>query len=244
MDRNDPIAPHLAAPQVPAPTAERPLLGLTMLVVEDSRFACEAIRLLCLRSGARIRRADCLRSARRHLAVYRPAILLVDIGLPDGSGMELLAELSQASPRIEVILGMSGETALEPGVLAAGADGFLAKPFTSVAGFQERVLALLPRERRPSGPRALPRGEITPDRMAFQDDIAHIADLLEESQTGPTLDYVAQFLTGLAHSAEDRGLEKAARQLARSRASGEPAASETALVAGLLQERLARRVAI
>ena len=46
MDTKDPFAPNL-----PAPTANRPLLGLTVLVIEDSHFACEAMRLLCLRAA-------------------------------------------------------------------------------------------------------------------------------------------------------------------------------------------------
>ena len=92
-----------------APTAQRPLLGLTVLVVEDSRFACEAVRMLCLRSGARIRRADTLASARKHLSIYRPTVVIVDLGLPDGSGLALIETLSQAQPRIDVILGTSGD---------------------------------------------------------------------------------------------------------------------------------------
>ncbi|TMV53287.1 response regulator, partial [Thioclava sp. BHET1] len=60
----------------PSPTPERPLLGLTCLAVEDSRFACEALRLLCQHSGARLRRADCLAAAHRHLRVYRPDVLI------------------------------------------------------------------------------------------------------------------------------------------------------------------------
>ena len=92
------------------PTARRPLLGLTVLVVEDSRFACEAMRLLCLRSGARIRRADSLQHARRHLAVYRPAVVIVDLGLPDGSGESLIADLAMGVPRVDVVLGTSGDT--------------------------------------------------------------------------------------------------------------------------------------
>lgn len=239
MDTNDPFSAN-----IPTPTAARPLLGLTVLVVEDSRFACEALRLLCLRSGARIRRADCLRSARRHLRVYRPSVVMIDLGLPDGNGTDLIAELNEAVPRVEAILAMSGDIHTEPAALAAGADGFMAKPITSLGAFQEQVLAVLPAERRPKGPRQVDNGTVTPDLLAYQDDMAHIADVLEEHATNHTLDYIAQFLGGVARSANDTVLEDAARALAVQRALGNPAASETARIAGLIQHRLAERIAI
>ncbi|MDF1728967.1 MAG: response regulator, partial [Sulfitobacter sp.] len=220
MDSNDPLAAHL-----PAPTADRPLLGLTILVVEDSRFACEAIRLLCLRAGARIRRADCLRSARRHLRVYRPSVLMVDIGLPDGTGLSLIEELSTATPSVDVILGISGDPGLEDRVMSSGADGFLAKPILSAAKFQETLMALLPAERRLRGPRRVDDTPVVPDRIAYHDDISHIADVLEDAQSENTLDYVAQFLTGVARSAADDPLERAALQLAAKRAAGGTATS-------------------
>src|SRR6056297_1044484 len=130
----------------PRPTADRPLLGLTVLVVEDSRFASEAMRLLCLRSGARIRRADCIASAQRHLSVYRPTVAIVDLGLPDGSGLDLIAQMHAMQPRVPIILGTSGaeREAAERDSLAAGANGFLPKPIASVAAFQAAILAHLP----------------------------------------------------------------------------------------------------
>ncbi len=239
MDPNEPFAAS-----IPTPTAARPLLGLTVLVVEDSRYACEAIRLLCLRSGARIRRADCLRSARRHLRVYRPSVVIIDMGLPDGDGVDLIAELEEAAQRVQVILAMSGDPETETPAMAAGADGFLAKPITSLATFQECILSLLPPDRRPSGPRVVTDEQIKPDRIAFQDDIAHIAEVLEDPPDERALDYVAQFLGGVARSAEDPPLEQAASALARKRARGEPAVSETAALAGMIQARLARPIAI
>lgn len=238
MDDHSPLAAHLR------PTTTRPLLGLTVLVVEDSRFACDAMRLLCLRSGARIRRADCLKSARRHLQVYRPSAVIVDLGLPDGSGAELISELVTALPRVDVVLGVSGDSFGEEVALAAGADGFLAKPVHSVTVFQNAILSALPAERRPIGPRLVSDDPVRPDPLAYRDDLAHAADVLDEREDDRMLAYVTQFLRGVAGSAGDTVLQRAAEDLADARARGTPVQSTLARVAGLVQDRLSARVAI
>lgn len=238
MDDNSPLF------MTKTPTARRPLLGLTILVVEDSRFACETMRLMCLRSGARIRRADSLKSARRHLKVYRPSAVIIDMGLPDGSGVDLIEELSQAMPRIGTVIGLSGDPDTEARAVAAGADGFIAKPFESLATFQQVILDTLPEDRRPSGPRAIADDVIHPDPLAYRDDINHIANLLDEQVDGPTLDYVAQFLSGVARSANDGDLANAVDQLARDRARGSVPPSAIPALSALLQQRLDQKIAI
>lgn len=227
-----------------APTARRPLLGLTILAVEDSLYTCETIRLICLRSGARVRRADCLRSARRHLKVYRPSVVIVDMGLPDGSGVDLIAELADASPRVSGLLGLSGDPETEAHARQAGADGFLTKPMASLAEFQQAVLAVLPEAQQPRGPRILYDDTVVPDRMAYRDDMNHAATLLEEDADGQILDYVAQFLRGVARSAEDNVLAEAAHDLATRRSQGRNSAKAVARVIALVQERIRTQVAI
>ena len=220
------------------PTPERPLLGQTVLVVEDSRFACEAMRLLCLRSGARIRRADSLRAAARHLAVYRPSVVVIDLGLPDGSGLSLIRDLARAQPRVPVILATSGDPALRAQALSAGAHDFIAKPLTTIAVFQAAILAHLPPDERPSGPRPVATGKVLPDAIALRDDLAHAAELPAGAPDAATVDYALQFLGGLAVSAGDAALEDAARDVSRCRASGARADAATERLTGLIGARL------
>jgi two-component system, OmpR family, response regulator len=216
-------------------TVARPLLGLTLLLVEDSRFASEAMRLLCIRSGARIRRADSLLAARRHLRVYRPGAIIIDLGLPDGSGADLIAELAEANPRVDVILGMSGDPDAEPRAMAAGADGFLAKPVTRMGQFQTAILHHLPRERQPPGPRPVSEDTVIPDTVAYHDDLAHVQTVL---QSAPDLDYVTQFLGGVARSAGDKPMSDAVAALAASQSAGQPSALPLATISALVQSRL------
>jgi len=197
----------------PRPTAERPLLGLTVLVVEDSRYASEAMRLMCLRSGARIRRADCIGSAERHLNVYRPSVAIVDLGLPDGSGLDLIARMHAMRPRVPILLGTSGaerEVACAD-AMAAGADGFLAKPIESLGAFQAAILGLLPAELRPRLPRLLEPGSVEPDLIALREDLTHAIALL--ALEDPPAGYLRRFLLGLARSAHDGPLEGQARHI-------------------------------
>ncbi len=223
----------------PAPTPGRPLTGCSVLVVEDSRFACEAIRLMCLRSGARLRRADCLASARRHLLAYRPTILIADLGLPDGSGADLIADLDQAEPRIPALLAMSGDPGRREEAMAAGADDFIEKPVASLFAFQKLLVAHLPRDMRPARLHRPPDSDhINPDPIAYHDDIAHACAMLGTGADGRTLDYIVQFTAGVARSADDKPLIAAARRLARRRATGRPLGSCLAQFAGILQERL------
>lgn len=224
---------------VPRPTPLRPLTGLTVLLVEDSRFVCEAMRLMCLRSGARIRRADSLMSARRHLAIYRPEVLVIDVGLPDGSGIELMADMANDDSD-PIIIGLSGDPSAEPVALAAGATAFLHKPLNSLAMFQETLLAHLPEDRHPSGPRTINEETVHPDALAFHDDLQHIAMMLEDStnRSEHKLNYALQFLSSLCSSTGDNDLAQATQDLQAARAGGLASGALTARLAAVLHDRL------
>ena len=221
-----------------APTARRPLLGLTVLIVEDSRFASEAVRLMCLRSGARIRRADSLENARRHLAIYRPNVLLVDVGLPDVSGLSLIRAVAGATPRIDVVLGISGEDHRHD-VLTAGANGYIAKPVGSLAAFQSAILDHLPQNRQPPSPRRVPDETIRPDPIAYRDDLSHIAQVLDDTDDDGALDYVTQFLGGIARIAQDHDLDAAVANLTKLRRAGRNPDAGVVALSQLVQTRIA-----
>lgn len=230
--------------QIHRPTVARPLLGLTILAVEDSRYACDALRLMCLHSGARLRRADCLRSARRHLQVYRPSVVIVDMGLPDGSGADLISELAHAVPRVSVLLATSGDSFAEDVAYAAGADGFLAKPVGTLGAFQNTILQHLPQDRHPRVLRCLRNDTLVPDPVTFREDMAHMAEILDGPVDDHTIDYVALFLRGVAMTAEDHALETAATELADARLKGLPLRGQVTRLAGLVQARLSDAIAV
>ena len=252
------LSPHHPAPQTDADltrtsgfSRHMPFSGVTVLLVEDSRFASDAIRLLCQKSGARLRRAETLACARRHLRCYRPDVIIVDLGLPDGRGEYLLRELAVMSGRRILLLATSGEPALRAAALSAGAQGFLAKPIMSLADFQRALAPVLHVDGWASccvaGPlaglsAALDRSSDAfaalpaPDPLALQDDLRHAASLARALPDARTCDYLRGFIAGIGRNAGDADLVEAA-------GLAEDAASLSRL-ADLLMQRLCVEAAL
>jgi CheY-like chemotaxis protein len=180
-----------------------PLRGITLLLVEDSRFSSDALRLICQRSGARLKRAETLAAAQAHLACYRPDVAVIDLGLPDGNGADLIATL--AADGMPVI-ATSGDPEGRAPAAEAGAVAFLDKPLPSVASFVRLIRQLAAGDGADS-PDQDPAPPPT-DLLALRDDLARAADLIAAETADH--DYATGFVRSLARAAGDPALERAA----------------------------------
>ena len=87
--------------------------------------------------------ADSCASARHLLNDYSPDVLLADIGLPDGSGIDIIREAQQNTPEMEaMVLTVFGDEQSVVAALEAGATGYLLKdqPFDELG---DSVVALM-----------------------------------------------------------------------------------------------------
>lgn len=215
---------------MPGAASSLPLRGLTVLAVEDSRYTCDALRLMCQRSGARLRRAEGIAGAETHLRLYRPDVVIVDLGLPDGRGEDLIARLS-AKGSGPLILATSGDPAGRGPALGAGAAAFLEKPLPGLQAFQSLILSHLP-DARLRGPAFDGAGGQAGDPLALRDDLRQ-AQIRLRADPGPEERvWLAGFLTGLARQSGDKALMQAAGRL-RGGGRADPT------LAGLLCQRIA-----
>ena len=115
-----------------------PHMAWTVLVVDDHpAFRASARRLLELDGFRVVGEAGDAESALRLIRTLRPAVALLDIGLPDRSGFEVAEELA-GETRV-VLISSRGHADLGKRVRESGALGFISKEDLS----GEAILALL-----------------------------------------------------------------------------------------------------
>jgi len=116
-----------------------------ILLLEDDPAIAQTVVYALQREGLAVQHHSWLREARTAWAREAPAAAVLDIGLPDGSGLDWLRELRQAGVRTPVLLlSARGEELDRVLGLELGADDYLCKPF-GVRELVARVRALLRR---------------------------------------------------------------------------------------------------
>ena len=100
-----------------------------LLLIDDDQELCELLSSWLSQEGFQVRACHDGQSARRALAETSPAAVVLDVMLPDGSGLELLKQLRSDHPDLPVLmLSARGEPLDRILGLELGADDYLAKP--------------------------------------------------------------------------------------------------------------------
>ena len=101
-----------------------------ILIVDDERSMREFLAIYLKRSGYRVEAAPDASSARKALAAREFDVVITDLRMPDGSGLEVLSESKRLHPDTQVIVVTAFATA-ETAIAAmkAGAYDYLTKPF-------------------------------------------------------------------------------------------------------------------
>lgn len=115
-----------------------------ILLVEDDRALGRGVGMALCREDVTVANCESLADGRRALEQEKYDLLILDVNLPDGSGLDLLGEIRQSGDLPVLLLTANDlETDIVVG-LESGADDYITKPF-SLAVLRARVNALLRR---------------------------------------------------------------------------------------------------
>ncbi len=134
----------------------------TILLVDDEPAITESLAYALGRAGFETRTARTLAEADAALTQAPPALVILDLMLPDGNGLDWLRARADGD-RIPVIILSSHDDPVEHIVgLELGADDYVDKPF-SPREMVARVRAVL-RRVSPAGPTGVPRLRVDPEK--------------------------------------------------------------------------------
>jgi two-component system KDP operon response regulator KdpE len=107
-------------------TAERP----TIIVIEDESQLRRVLRATLEANGFRCVETESARQGLLDAETYRPDLLLVDLGLPDRDGIEVIRGVRKWSVVPIIVLSARSQESDKIAALDAGADDYVTKPFT------------------------------------------------------------------------------------------------------------------
>ncbi|PZO15672.1 MAG: two-component system response regulator KdpE [Burkholderiales bacterium] len=138
--------------------------GSQILIIEDEVHIRRFVRLTLEAEGHTVHEAEGYQRGLIEAGTRRPDLVVLDLGLPDGDGVDLIRELRQWSAMPVIVLSARSTEASKIAALDAGADDYLVKPFGS-GELSARVRAQLRRHQQqtPGGAPRITFGDIRID---------------------------------------------------------------------------------
>ena len=152
-------------------TAPRP----TILIVEDEPEIRRFLRASLGADGYRIVEAATGRRGAIDATTHKPDLVIIDLGLPDFDGMEVIRRIRAWSPLPIIVLSARAQETSKIEALDAGADDYLTKPFSAGELLARVRAALRHAVRSATGTRSLHFEHAVIDlemRTAFRDGAA------------------------------------------------------------------------
>nr|WP_248000611.1 two-component system response regulator KdpE [Photorhabdus hindustanensis] len=100
-----------------------------MLIIEDEKEIRRFVRLALEGEGYRVFDSDTLKWGLIEAGTRKPDLIILDLGLPDGDGINLIRDLRQWSSIPVIVLSARDKEADKVAALDVGADDYLSKPF-------------------------------------------------------------------------------------------------------------------
>ena len=103
----------------------------TVLVADDDRTIRTVLTQALTRAGCKVHATSSLTTLMRWVAEGRGDVVISDVMMPDGNGLEMLPRIAQDRPGLPVIV-ISAQNTIMTAIKAAEADAFdyLPKPFS------------------------------------------------------------------------------------------------------------------
>ncbi len=137
-----------------------------VLIVEDEQAIRRFLRTALEGDGMRVFEAETLQRGLLEAATRKPDLIILDLGLPDGDGIEFIRDLRQWSAVPVIVLSARSEESDKIAALDAGADDYLSKPF-GIGELQARLRVALRRHSATTAPDPLVKfSDVTVDLAA------------------------------------------------------------------------------
>ena len=117
---------------------------INVLIIEDEHAIRRFLRTALEADGMRVFEAETLQRGLIEAATRKPDLAILDLGLPDGDGIDFIRDLRQWSQMPIIVLSARSEEHDKIAALDAGADDYLSKPF-GIGELQARLRVALRR---------------------------------------------------------------------------------------------------